>query len=71
VEPPDNVEKGIRFGCGAIVGAGIAITSTIAWSLVKGWYFVAFIVFWAGVCGFAAMKHGDRFWENLRDYRWW
>ena len=69
MEPPDNIEKGIRFGCGAVAGVALAITSMLSISIVKGWYLVAFVCIWAVVCGVAAMRYGDKFWHNISKWR--
>lgn len=64
-EPAD---KAIRFGCGATVGAGVGML----FALQAVW------VTWGGVavagllgallCGWLAMRYGERFWDAF--LRW-
>jgi hypothetical protein len=68
VEPPDRQEKGIRFGCGFLFGCMGAVGAllTSLWSAHR----VAAVCVLAGlICGYAALKFGDDFWEHIR--RWW
>jgi hypothetical protein len=71
----DRLERGIRFGCGAlfgsILGFSLAIRGfpeRIVWTVL-----VAFGV--ALAFGFLATRYGDRFWERIasimRGWFWW
>lgn len=73
MEPPDRLEKGIRFGCGFIfgflmVGLGALVTSVVyvhhavAWSVIAG-----------VLCGYAALRFGDAFWKFVGrlGLPWW
>lgn len=67
---PDKLEKGIRFGCGALFGVLIGVKSFV-------YHFfmgdadpdIYVVVTVALVCGLLAMKMGDRFWMWLKG--WW
>jgi hypothetical protein len=68
VEPPDRLEKGIRFGCGFLFGVCLAVGAALI-SLWSG-HTVAGSGLLAGLlCGWASLKFGDRFWHQVR--RWW
>jgi len=74
--PPDNFEKGVRFGCGFLFGGVLFFfillqklhgsLSDSAWPLVLGAAFAA---------GLLAMRYGDAFWRLLSKccewFRWW
>jgi len=69
----DRGEKAIRFGCGFIFGLFVAF-----WVAAKCCFPDWTILFVVGgliagvVCGWLALKRGDRFWYSIRDkwYRW-
>jgi hypothetical protein len=71
MEPPDALEKRIRFGCGFVFG--LVVGGYIALRLFpwNGFVVVAIILVSALVCGVLAMKQGDRFWLALTSLRWW
>ena len=73
MEPPDRLEKRIRFGCGFLFGLLVAgaITRLLSVFTVNGYYGLAVFV-GAGVAfGWLAMRYGDEFWLGLRDlWRW-
>lgn len=75
MEPPDRLEKGLRFGCGFIFGCVICfgalltsliltvnVHSAVAWSIVVGL-----------LCGYAAVRFGDAFWKFVGrlGLPWW
>ena len=70
MEPPDRLEKCVRFGCGflfgCVVGAGALLTS-----LWNAHYILASIVALGVPCGYAAVKFGDSFWDTVRRWWWW
>jgi len=70
VEPPDRLEKGIRFGCGfpfgCVAGVGVLLSSLSSGREIAAWLVVAGLI-----CGYAAMQWGDWFWEHLRRWWWW
>jgi hypothetical protein len=68
MEPPDRLEKGIRFGCGFLFGCVVA-TGALLTSLWSGHAVAAGCVLVGLFCGGAAVRFGDRFWENV--LRWW
>jgi hypothetical protein len=72
LEPPDSLEKKIRFGCGFVFGFVITGLSGIVWIVANGHY-VAAIALLSGLgCGVCAMRYGDRFWGTLAKLKiWW
>ena len=70
MEPPDRLEKGIRFGCGFVLGCALAVVGLLG-SLWSAHYTAACVLAAGLVCGYAAMRWGDRFWDNLRRWWWW
>lgn len=68
---PDKLENGIRFGCGALFGLLVGIYAGINFFLIDSELiaFIATVAAFACVCGFLAMKRGDRFWESIKS--WW
>ena len=69
---PDSQERGIRFGCGFVVGVVFVTGCWIAFAVDQGYFVVALALLSGLVGGFAAMKYGDAFWEWLsRLARWW
>jgi hypothetical protein len=69
VEPPDRLEKGVRFGCGFLFGGALGVGALLT-SLWSAHYIVTCVLVIALICGYAAMKFGDSFWENVRGW-WW
>jgi uncharacterized protein YacL len=69
---PDKLEKGIRFGCGAVLGLLVGVYVGIDYFLIENEMvaFIATVVCIALVCGILAMKQGDRFWETIKSW-WW
>ncbi|MCB1032472.1 MAG: hypothetical protein KDD47_01400 [Acidobacteria bacterium] len=63
----DGFEKGVRFGCGAIFGAVLGLYLLLGRHhlLLSSPTVVVSLGASALVCGFLAMKLGDRFWLNL------
>ena len=68
MEPPDGLEKGIRFGCGFLFGCFAAVGALLT-SLWSAHSVIACCVLVGFLCGYAALRFGDIFWENVR--RWW
>lgn len=73
--PPDNFEKGIRFGCGFLFGAVLAfflVLRTFTAITNTGWPPVLATAFASGLL---AMRYGDAFWRLLSKccewFRWW
>lgn len=66
---PDNLEKGIRFGCGGLIGMFIGLYLGLNFLFEDN--IIVFILTDAiliVVCGFMAMKQGDRFWLSLKNW---
>jgi hypothetical protein len=68
VEPPDTLEKGVRFGCGFFFGFLVAISSSVFF-FSRSRSIIASCVLIGLVCGFAALRFGDAFWIWLS--KWW
>ncbi len=73
---PDNIDNGMRFGCGGLFGLLIGCYIGIRFFLFNNNMIAFFttIVSLICICGFMAMKHGDRFWyslEKLKNWIWW
>jgi hypothetical protein len=75
LEPPDPLEKKIRFGCGFVFGLLITGLSGFLWLLTtaysRGYYLLALSLVCALVFGLLAMRYGDRFWYSMRSWLWW
>jgi hypothetical protein len=67
VEPPDTLEKGIRFGCGFFFGCVAVLAGTLY--IGSGHRLVAFCLVIGLLFGLAAMKFGDSFWNWISG--WW
>jgi hypothetical protein len=68
LEPPDRLEKQIRFGCGFVFGCFVAAGALLA-SFWSAHAVIAWCVLAGLLGGYAAMKFGDVFWEHV--VRWW
>jgi|GEM_PF-886081 len=74
---PDKEEKGIRFGCGSLFGLLIGLF--LCFNTLFGDLFFTNNLVILGIitslillCGFLAMKKGDKFWYNLSKlFPWW
>jgi hypothetical protein len=73
LEPPDALEKRIRFGCGFLLGLLVATGITLRVLAVNGYYGAAIFVSCGVIFGFLAMKYGDEFWHRLTSWwlSWW
>ncbi len=69
---PDPLERKIRFGCGFIFGLVLGLLE-FARTMYKSVGLVAVLTVMAAlVCGWLALKYGDRFWYGiLQRWRWW
>lgn len=70
MEPPDRLEKQIRFGCGFLFGCVAAVGILLA-SLWSAHGVIAWCVIAGLLGGYAAMKFGDAFWEKVLRWVWW
>jgi len=65
---PDRFEKGVRFGCGFILGLAVGLWSATQ-IVFDTWGAYAIIVLVLAVaCGILALRYGDAFWSNLRHW---
>jgi hypothetical protein len=61
---PDGLEKGIRFGCGGLLGLLLGLRASLYFWVGEEVSLAVLIVVLAVVlCGFASMKMGERFWR--------
>lgn len=68
---PDKTEKGIRFGCGFLVGLVFGGLGAARLFYESGNTIVAAALVFAVIFGLAAMQFGDRFWHSLKHWVWW
>ena len=73
MEPPDRLEKGIRFGCGFVFGCIIAFGELLTRAFAVGVHSAAVWSVIAGLfCGWAAVRFGDAFWRFMGRFgSWW
>lgn len=71
-QEPDNFEKGMRFGCGAILGIGVGVVIAIRVLLItdSNWAWMA-VPFAAAIAGLLAIRFGERFWEAASKWLPW
>jgi hypothetical protein len=63
MEPIDKTEKGIRFGCGFVLGLFVFGLSSMWFAYEdRGFYLVTVLVA-ALAFGLAALRFGDAFWR--------
>ncbi len=70
MEPPDRMEKKIRFGCGFVLGCAAAVGGLLS-SVWTGRVIAAIVLAGGLIGGYAAMRWGDRFWEIVCRWGWW
>ena len=71
MEPPDPLEKRIRFGCGFTFGLLITALCGLFWLVSTAYYVVAIALLVAIIFGVLAMRYGDRFWYSMKSWLWW
>ncbi|HWX03479.1 hypothetical protein [Collimonas sp.] len=62
-------EKIMRFGCGALLGVFIALLIVFKFMLSNFGLIAAIAVVAIFVCGVLALKYGDEFWREVKN--WW
>ena len=71
---PDTFEKGIRFGCGSLVGLAMGSAILFRWWFINEGYewatFSIVLLAHMAICGWLATRFGDRYWERLKDWLW-
>jgi uncharacterized protein YacL len=67
---PDNFEKGIRFGCGGLIGlfVGLYVSANFFLTEDKIIAFILTVIITICFYGFIAMKLGNKFWFTLRNW---
>ena len=69
---PDSFEKGLRFGCGFVFGALVAVVVALQWLATFTGTFWAVAAGVAVVFGFLALRYGEGFWQRVSDwFGWW
>jgi hypothetical protein len=66
---PDELKT--RFGCGAVLGVFVAICVVVGFSLTSSASWIIVFLLAVFLCGFLALKFGDRFWEKLVELLRW
>lgn len=64
---PDSTEKGLRFGCGALMGVVIGVGESLRYFPTEAYGFIGVVILTAIVCGLLAVRRGNRFWHGLAD----
>ncbi len=68
--PPEAMEKRVRFGFGALLRLCIGLSAGLSWCSVEGasvWLLLVPVM----LCGWLAVRYGDRFWERIGPWLWW
>jgi predicted membrane protein len=65
---PDAAEKGIRFGCGFVLGGLFVFICVLREVHTLTNFAIVGCVVGALVCGWLAMRYGDEFWKS---FPWW
>lgn len=65
---PDKFEKRVRFGCGGLFGIFAGLNAALYTARNSTVVFCLTILFFVVLCGFMAMKQGDRFWYSLNKW---
>ena len=70
---PDPLEKKVRFGCGFLFGllVGFFEAARYLYRHYPASMLTTGIVVGALICGWLAMRYGDRFWFSMLGTRWW
>jgi len=73
--PPDNYEKGVRFGCGALFGGVVLFFILLGGFARMDRSFWLLVLMGALICGLFAVRFGDgvyRLFAGLLEWlRWW
>ena len=68
VEPPDWLEKVIRFGCSLVFGYLVTLAVLLGW-MMSTRVAVACSVMAGLLCGYVSLRFRDPFWKLVS--RWW
>ena len=69
---PDSFEKRLRFGCGFVFGASVAVVVALQWLATFTGTFWAVAAGVAVVFGLLALRYGEGFWQRVPDwFGWW
>mgnify|MGYP001186307745 FL=1 len=72
MEPPDTLEKGIRFGCGFSFAFILVAAGGLSWAVSSGSHVLAVAIAAGVVFGVLALRFGDAFWHRVAALlRWW
>lgn len=68
----EKTERGLRIGCGALVGVLLAISSSIYWLRDGGWWgFVLILAVAVSLCIGLALRYGDEFFLKMGKWLPW
>lgn len=70
VSSPDTQEKGVRFGCGFVLGLLLGGLGGARMFFDDGSAILAVTIVVAMVPGLSAMRFGDSFWHALKHFLW-
>ena len=63
MNPADNTEKAIRFGCGFVFGLALFSLSSIWFVYEDRGFYLGTVLVAAVLFGLAALRYGDAFWR--------
>jgi hypothetical protein len=70
-EKPDRTTKGIRFGCGALLGLLCGLSLVIYFiELTTVNTITAFLLLML-IFGLLSVRYAERFWEKISGILWW
>ena len=73
-QPPDALEKGLRFGCGGFLGLVFFLMLGFRLFSNAGGAFAACVIVGTLATAWLAMRYGDMFWKSLgwgSGWFWW
>jgi hypothetical protein len=71
MEFSDRPEKGIRFGCGFVLGLILGGIGAAGMFYEDGKTIIAVALVVALILGIAALQFGDSFWRLMKHWVWW
>jgi hypothetical protein len=70
-EKPDRTTKGIRFGCGALLGLLLGLSLVIYLIELTTRITIVACLFFMVIFGLLSVRYGERFWEKISGILWW
>ncbi len=68
---PNRLEKGVRFGCGGLLGLCLGIYYAFHYHQGSLGGILSIILALILLCGILAARYGDQFWEKFLKNRLW